>query len=170
MDCLHGQCRGHRLPGGAMLRGRMHQLRPDRHPHEHELFRHGPDGQHQLQLSREGNGRGRQPQRLFQHRQCDHDGHDGRHHQVHPGQLCGPLFGDYSHRYFHSRPDCRKPECCCRWLERYYSYRQLSHRQQWQHLRESRWPYGRGRHQSVHLLCQEHCRCGGERQYRYCNF
>ena len=40
-----------------MLRGRMHQLRPDRHPHEHELFRHGPDGQHQLQLSREGNGR-----------------------------------------------------------------------------------------------------------------
>ena len=72
MDCLHGQCRGHRLPGGAMLGGRMHQLRPDRHPHEHELFRHGPDGQHQLQLSREGNGRGRQPQRLFQHRQCDH--------------------------------------------------------------------------------------------------
>ena len=130
MDCLHRQCRGHRLPGGAMLRGRMHQLRPDRHPHEHELFRHGPDGQHQLQLSREGNGRGRQPQQLFQHRHCDHDGHDGRHHQVHPGQLCGPLFGDYSHRYFHSRPDCRKPECCCRWLERYYSYRQLSHRQQ----------------------------------------
>ena len=90
MDCLHGQCRSHRLPGGAMLRGRMHRVRPDRHPHEHDLFRHGPDGQHQLQLSREGNGRGRQPQRLFQHRHCDHDGHDGRHHQVHPGQLPGP--------------------------------------------------------------------------------
>ena len=90
MDCLHGQCRSHRLPGGAMLRGRMHRVRPDRHLHEHDLFRHGPDGQHQLQLSREGNGRGRQPQRLFQHRHCDHDGHDGRHHQVHPGQLPGP--------------------------------------------------------------------------------
>ena len=90
MDCLHRQCRGHRLPGGAMLRRRMHQLRPDRHPHEHELSRHGPDGQHQLQLSREGNGRRRQPQQLFQHRHGDHDGHDGRHHQVHPGQLCGP--------------------------------------------------------------------------------
>ena len=105
MDCLHGQCRGHRLPGGAMLRGRMHQLRPDRHPHEHELFRHGPDGQHQLQLSSEGNGRGRQPQRLFQHRHCDHDGHDGRHHQVHPGQLPGPpILVDFGRRHLHRRP------------------------------------------------------------------
>ena len=101
---------------------------------------------------------------------CDHDGHDGRHHQVHPGQLCGPLFGDYSHRYFQSRPDCRKPECCCRWLERRLHHRQLRHRYQWQHLRARRGTDGRGRHQSVHLLCQEHCRCGGERQHRHCNF
>ena len=36
----------------------MHRVRPDRHPHEHELFRHGLGGQHQLQLSREGYGRG----------------------------------------------------------------------------------------------------------------
>ena len=52
----------------------LHELRPDRDPDGHDVQRYRPHGEYQLQLSRAGDRRRPQPQRLLQHRER----HDAR--------------------------------------------------------------------------------------------
>ncbi len=84
LDGLYRQRGRHRLPRGALPGGRLRELRPDCDAARHHLQRHGPGGQHELQLPG-ASGRCRdQLERLLQRGQRHDAGADHR--------ACGRLF------------------------------------------------------------------------------
>ncbi len=60
-----------RLPGRALHRRRLHQLRPDRHERDHDLQGHDGLREQQLHLSRPRNRRRREHRPVLQHRDRD---------------------------------------------------------------------------------------------------
>ena len=69
---LERQRRRQRLPARTLPGQRLQQLRPDRHPHRHELQGHRPQPLHQLQLPGPRQRRARQPEQLLEHRRRQH--------------------------------------------------------------------------------------------------
>src|SRR5207253_1741087 len=77
LDGVDGRRGGDGVPGGAVPGGGVHGLRADRDGWGRDVQRHGAGGEHELQLSGAGDGRGGEPERVLERGERDDAGDAG---------------------------------------------------------------------------------------------